>query len=376
MTDVLTLPDLPTVTPRHSAALIVAATLSFVGAALAVGALFPDYFDAPPLALVDQTGPLAQTIVFALGLLVAGTLLLGTRSAPIGAAMLAVIVVVALQPRVVDGVRLAESGSPKAGTGFALLTAGFLLALVAAVLAAVVTLRPGSWSIAGRAKVLATLAALTGFGTAVGFAMNPFEVDAGPFSIGFASPFEPLPRQLWAAVLVVVVLTVVPPIAVAVGARIGTGLALGLLFAIGGIAALRVGVIYGSIDGRDTGYSGAEGTWTFLAAGGAAVIMTFAGLAAGGARGPRAPRGSGGSLPVPVQATVPPPAPAADEPTQPVVVGDTPEAIDFRPDEGDDRSTAAPDVTGTADVTDGSGSSSGAAESPARVDPMPPATPT
>jgi hypothetical protein len=334
MSDVSTLPDTPAVAPRHSAALIVAATLAFVGAALTVGALFPDYWDAPPIALVDHTGLLAATVVFAAALILAGALMLGPRSAPIGAAMLVVVVVVGLAPRVFDGVRIAESGGPKAGTGFALITAGFVLAVVAAILGAIVTLRPREWSLGGGPRLLAVLAALTGFAAAVGYGMNPFTVegagDGGPisrsFAIGFGSPLEPLPRQLWSALLVVVVLTVVPPIAAAVGRRIGTGLALGLLFGIGGIAALRLGSIYGTLEGRDLDYSAAEGTWTFLAAGGATLIFTFAGIAAGGARGPRPPvRAS-------VQATVPPPAPLPGEPTQPVVVGDTPEAIDYTPD--------------------------------------------
>ncbi|MEX2256542.1 MAG: hypothetical protein WEC34_13965 [Acidimicrobiia bacterium] len=348
MSDVSTLPDTPAVAPRHSAALIVAATLAFVGAALTVGALFPDYWDTPPIALVDQTGLLASTVVFAVGLLVAGALLLGPRSAPIGAATLAIMVVVALQPRVFDAVRLGESSGPKAGTGFALMTAGLVLAIVAAVLGAVVALGPREWSLKGGARSLTVLAALTGFAAAVGYGMNPFSVEGATtfrnqtYDIGFGSPLEPLPRQLWSALLVVVALTVVPPIAVAVGGRLGTGLALGLLFAIGGIAAGRVGTVFGTLDGIDSDFAGAEGTWTFLAAGGATLIMTGAGLAAGGARRPRPPTRA------PVQATVPPPPPAAGEPTYPVVVGDTPEAIDSTPDDDATR---------------------------ARVDPMPPATP-
>jgi len=312
MSDIPTLPSTPT-TRRPSAALIVAATLSFVGAALTVGAIFPDYWDKPPIALADQTGLLAQTVVFAVALLVAGALLLGARAAQVGAAMLAIVVAVAIEPRVVDAVRLSDSTGPKAGTGFALVTAGFVLALVSATLGAIVTLRPRAWTMQGGARFLGGLAALTGFGAAVGYGMNPYEVDARRFTIGFGSPLDPLPRQLWAALLVVVVLTVVPPIAIAVGGRLGTGLALGLLFAIGGIAALRVGTIYGRIDGEDYGYSGAEGTWTFLAAGGAALIMTFAGLAAGAGRS--RPRAGTSPLPESATAPVPPVPPAADEPS-------------------------------------------------------------
>jgi hypothetical protein len=285
--------------------LIVAATLAFVGAALTVGALFPEYWHTPPLALVDQTGPLAQTVVFAAALLVAGALLLGARSAPIGTAMLVVVVAVGIEPRVADAVRLSDSSGPRAGTGFALVSAGFVLALVSVVIGSIITLRPRAWALHGGARPLAGLAVLVGFGAAVGYGMNPYEVSARRVSIAFGSPLDPLPRQLWAALLVVVVLTVVPAAAVAVGARLGMGLALGLLFAIGGIAALRVGNIYGTIDGHDTGYGGAEGTWTFLAAGGAALIMTFAGLAAGAGRS--TPRSAA------------PAPPAADAPTEPAV---------------------------------------------------------
>ncbi len=238
--------------------------------------------------------------MFAAALIVGGGMLLGKRSAPTGGALLAVVVAVGMQPRVVDTVRLGDSSGPRAGTGFALLTAGFVLALVATVIGAFVVLRPRDWALRGGARLLAVLAALAGFGAAVGYGMNPFSVDGRRHSIGFGSPLGPLPRQLWAALLVVVLLTVVPPAAVAVGRRIGSGLALGLLFAIGGIAAFRVGEIYGTIDGHDTGFSGAEGTWTFLAAGGAALIMTFAGLAGGSRSAPAADAAA-------LQAVTPPP---------------------------------------------------------------------
>ncbi|HEY8217262.1 MAG TPA: hypothetical protein VIH82_09015, partial [Acidimicrobiia bacterium] len=236
MSDATTLPNVPAVGARHSAALIVAATLAFVAAALTVGALFPDYWDKPALALVDQTGPLAQTVVFAIAMLVGGALLLGGRSAPVGAAMLLVVVAVGAQPRVVDAVRLSETPGTKAGTGFALVSAGFVLALVSAIIGALVTLRPRAWAMRGGARFLGALALLTGFGAAVGYGMNPFE---GPRGVAFGSPLTPLPRQLWAALLVVVVVSVVPAAAIAAGGRLGTGLALGLLFGIGGIAALR-----------------------------------------------------------------------------------------------------------------------------------------
>jgi hypothetical protein len=318
--------------PRHSAALVVAATLAFVGAALTIGALFPDYWDAPHLSLFDETGPLAQNVVFAAALMVGGGLLLGKRSAPTGGALLAVVVAIGLQPRVVDTVRLGESSGPRAGTGYALLTAGFVLALVAAVIGAFVVLRPRDWALRGGARLLAVLAALAGFGAAVGYGMTPFSLDRVRNPLGFGSPLGPLSRQLWAALLVVVLLTVVPPAAVAVGRRIGSGLALGLLFAIGGIAAFRVGVIYGTIGGHDTGFSGAEGTWTFLAAGGAALIMTFAGLAGGS-------RSASTAAPAAVS-TAPPPPPMAptpvampEEAAEPVVVPDASAVDDSSPDD-------------------------------------------
>jgi len=357
----------PAAPHRHSAALIVAATLCFVAAALTVGALFPDYWDTPELALWDQTGLLAPTLVFAAGLLFAGGLLLVTGSAPVGAAMLLVMVLVAVQPRVDDAMRLTESSGPKAGTGFALVTAGYVLALVSMVLAALVALRPRAWALLGGARFLATLAVLTGFGAAVGYGMNPFKVDTVEGATGFGTPLDPLPRQLWAALLVVVVLTVVPAIAVAVGGRLGTGLAFGLLFAVGGIVAFRIGTVYGTVDGRDTGFGAAEGTWTFIAAGGAALIMTFAGLAAGAPKGRRTRRAREFQ---PVSATVPPP-PEADVPTEPIVAGDDPAAIIEAP--GDDAGPVsdAPSDEATEQDIDTSD-----ADEPTRANPMPAASST
>ena len=121
--------------------------------------VFPDYWDPPPLALVDQTGPLVQTVVFAVALLLAGGLLLGARTAPVGAAMLVVVVAVGAEPRVVDAVLLSEADGPKAGTGYALVTAGYVLALVSAIIGALVTLRPRAWAFRGGARFLGALAA-------------------------------------------------------------------------------------------------------------------------------------------------------------------------------------------------------------------------
>jgi len=338
---------------RNSAALIVAATLAFVGAAITVGGLFPDYWDAPSFALIDDTGSLARTAVFAGALVVGGVLLLARRSTPIGSAMLVVVIAFALQPRVHDIMTLAEVDGPRAGTGFSLITAGFVLGFFAAVLSAVVALRPRSWSVLGGARPLAVLASLFGFAAAVGYAMNPFSVELGRSSSLDVSGGSPLDasdptsaRYLWAAVLVVVLLAVLPPIAVSVGGRIGSGLGLGLLFGMGGIAAVRLGAIYGSIEvaGRRPAVDleGAEGTWTFLAAAGAVLVVTWFGLAAGGMRRPRA----AGMRPV---TSVPPPE-------EHVVVGDDSSAI--------------------VDAGDTSGGDSDTAETErARVEPMPSAGP-
>jgi hypothetical protein len=343
MTDAPTLPSTPRIqttsapdaAPPMSAALIVAATLAFVGAAITIGALFPDYWDAPSFALLDDTASLAQTAVFGGALLLGGVLLLTRRSAPIGSAMLVVVVAFALEPRVDDIVTLADDRGPRAGTGFALITAGFVLALLAAVLSAFVALRPRTWSMLGGARPLAVLAAVFGFAASVGYAMNPFTIGgAGDLSFNFSggSPLDTgdptSSRGLWAAILVVVLLTVLPPVAVSVGGRIGSGLALGMLFGIGGIAALRLGAVYGSseVAGRrvSVGLEGAEGTWTFLAAGGAVLIVTWFGLAAGGVRRPRA------ASMAPVSSDAPPAEPVVvgDDASAIVEAGDTPPADD------------------------------------------------
>jgi hypothetical protein len=187
--------------------------------------------------------------------------------------------------------------------------------------------------------------------------MNPFEVDTGRTSISYGSPLDPVPRQLWAALLVVVVLSIVPALAIAVGGRLGTGLTVGLLFAIGGIVALRVGTIFGTVDGRDVGVSGAEGTWTLLAAGGAALIMTFAGLAAGAAGAPRAAR-------LPMVTSTPPP----DEPA--LVAGDQPEAII----EVSEAWAAEPDPTQTRTDAMPAATPSGTTYTPSRTTYMPSGT--
>jgi hypothetical protein len=276
---------------QHPAALIVAATLAFVGAAATIGGLFPDFWDKGTFALVDQTGALAQQLVFAASLLAVGAALLSRRTSTGGAAALAVIVAVGMQPRVVDIATIADRNGPRGGTGFSLVIGGFVLALAAAVIAASIELRPRSWSVRGGARGWATLAAVFGFAAAVGYAMSPFSAPVGrasAFSFSFGSPFEGIggPRSLWAAILVVVLLAVVPPSSVAVGRGIGIGLAFGLLGALGGIAAFRLGVAFGTSGTEFADVDGAEGTWTLLAAGGATLLMVFAGLFAGRTRAP------------------------------------------------------------------------------------------
>jgi hypothetical protein len=378
------------VAPRNSAALIVAATLAFVGAAITIGALFPDYWDAPSFSLIDDTASLAQTAVFAGALVLAGVLLLARRSAPIGSGMLVVVVAFGLQPRVDDIVTLADTNGPRAGTGFSLITAGFVLGLFAAVLSSFVALRPRSWSMLGGARPLAVLASLFGFAAAVGYTMNPFTIGIGgdlSFDLSGGSPLDTSDpnsaRFLWAAVLVVVLLAVLPPLAVAVGGRIGTGLALGLLFGIGGIAALRLGAIYGSseIAGRGSSVSleGAEGTWTFVAAGGAVLIVTWFGLAAGGVRRPRAASMT--------------PVTSAPPPGEHVVTGDDPSAIVEPNDRGAGtlrRSEAGPERPGaegaesggmaagdtSGDDSDTTAVDTGETATTTRIEPMPAADST
>jgi hypothetical protein len=277
---------------HHPAALIVAATLSFVAAAATIGGLFPDFWDHGTYALVDATGPLAQEAVFAASLLMIGVALLSRRTSTSGAAAAAVVVTIGMQPRVVDVVTLVDDRGPRGGTGFSLVIGGFVLALAAAIIAASVELRPRAWSLRGGARGWTTLAALFGFATAVGYAMEPFTASVGersPLAFAYGSPFESIggPRSLWAAILVVVLLTVVPPTSVAVGRAIGVGLAFGLLGSLGGIAAGRLGEALGTSATEFVRVGGAEGTGTFLAAGGATLLVVFGGLATGRRRPPR-----------------------------------------------------------------------------------------
>jgi|GEM_PF-5993378 len=300
-------PAQPVPTP-HPAALTVAATLAFVGAAASIGGLFPDFWDKGTFALVDLTGALAQQLVFAVALFVVGAALLSRRTSTSGAAALAVIVAIGMQPRVVDVATIAERNGPRGGTGFSLVVGGFVLALVAAVIAATIELRPRSWSLRGRARGWATVAAFFGFAAAVGYVMSPFSASAGRvsgLSFSFGSPLEGIggPRALWAAILVVVLLAVVPSTSIAVGRGIGIGLAFGLLGALGGIAAFRLGEAFGTSGTEFARVDAAEGTWTLLAAGGATLLVVFAGLFAG-----RAPRPKPQRTPPPEHEAQPVPA--------------------------------------------------------------------
>lgn len=289
MTNTETQPTPTTPPTQHPAALIVAATLAFVGAVASIGGVFPDYWDRGTFALVDQTGALAQQVVFAASLLAVGAALLSRRTSTSGTAALAVIVAIGMQPSVVDVATITDRNGPRGGTGFSLVVGGFVLALIAAVIAATIELRPRTWSLRGGARGWTTLAAFFGFAAGLGYAMEPFvaSVDrhSAPF-FSFGSPLEGIggPRSLWAAILAVVLLTVVPPASVAVGRGIGIGLAFGLLGALGGIAAFRLGEAFGTSGTEFAHVDGAEGTWTLLAAGGATLIVVFAGLLVGRTR--------------------------------------------------------------------------------------------
>ncbi len=327
------LPIEPRPVPHHPAALVVAATLSFVAAAATIGGLFPDFWDSGTFALVDLTGPLAQHLVFAVSLFAIGVALLSRRTSTAGAAAAVVVVATGLQPRVVDVVTLADDHGPRGGAGFSLTVGGFVLAVAAAALAAAIELRPRAWSLCAGARTWTTFAALFGFAASVGYAMEPFQASVSrrsPFFFSYGSPLEAIggPRSLWAAVLVIVLLTVVPPTSVAVGRSIGVGLAFGLLGAMGGIAALRLGETLGTSATEFTGVGGAEGTWTFLAASGATLLVVLGGLAAGRRRTSRRPG--------------PAPGPVADAPTEPPVLV----APDGAPDPGSETGTA-PESTPT-----------------------------
>jgi hypothetical protein len=277
MSGILSAPRRPLVVP------LVAGVAVLVGAVLTVVSLFSDYYEDFPVTR-RLPGQLWFFLLYAAGVAVAGLLLVAMRrTQATGAAALVVIVTTFAGERVlaVYNVAFPERG---AGPGFSLDFAGFVLVIVAAVVALggviVAGDLHGPWRLVtpGRAG-LAAVAAVAGFVTAVGYGLNPSRVAVEvPGGFGQGTPLIASPRSLWAQLLVVVALTAWPAIAVLARRPIAAGLTLGLLSFVAAEAGYRLLSATTKILGRDPQVDAIEGTWVLLIGGTALVAVLGARL--------------------------------------------------------------------------------------------------
>jgi hypothetical protein len=259
--------------PRWPLAPRIAGVLSLVAAALLVVGVFPAY-DSDGESLVDLPGQAASNVSFtaaiALGLLLCGILLVRSRKPAVGAAGLIVIVATSFNFFWSDIGLVLEPNGLQAHAGLWVTQAGVVCMLVAAVLASVTTLGSlldrGSYQLSGN-RVLAAAAAFTGVASGVGIALNAFADREGPFG-GLIVP--DFPRELWAELLALVVLSVVP-LLVVVTRRRDVAVGLGFGFAIAILGYNLGNLLYAYVD--DSNVHAIEGTWTFLAASLASLVL-------------------------------------------------------------------------------------------------------
>jgi hypothetical protein len=258
------------------------AVLALLASGLIVLGLFPSFVFGSPVSYADVNEFLAYHAVLAAGLFLAGVLLLRQRTWVVGATALGVITALLVVPR---GDNLIPSiGIAGTASGDWLVVVGCVIATVGAVLAVLAVIgniepqdqqRP-----APTLLVLATAA--MGFATAVGFGMH-FIRAGNVSSVSIAKLFDALRpdvRPLGSGLFVITLLTVLPMCAAAIRQRAVTiGALLGLTVFVGAIGSYRLYFVYSSdfigLFGGGTGTSvrATEGTWTFLAAGGAVLIL-------------------------------------------------------------------------------------------------------
>lgn len=259
--------------PRRPLAPRVAGALSLLAAVLLVVGVFPTY-DSEGESLVDVPGQAASNVGFtaaiALGLLLCAILLVRSRKPALGAAGLIVIVATSFNFFWSDIGLVLEPNGLQAHAGLWVTQAGVGCMLVAAVLASVTTLGSlldrDSYRLSGN-RVLAAAAAFMGLASGVGIAMNAFADREGPFA---GLIFPSFPRELWAELLALVVLSVVP-LLVVVTRRRDVAVGLGFGFAIAILAYNLSNLLYAYVD--DSNVHAIEGTWTFLAASLASLVL-------------------------------------------------------------------------------------------------------
>ena len=251
----------------------IAGILSLLAAVLLIVGVFPTY-DSDGDSLVDIPGQAAANVSFtaaiALGLLLCGILLVRSRKPAVGAAGLIVIVATSFNFFWSDIGLVLEPNGLQAHAGLWVTQVGVACMVAAAVLASITTLGSmldrDSYRLSGN-RVLATAAAFTGVASGVGIAMNTFADRAGPFG-GLVVPS--LPRELWSELLGLIVLSAAPLLVVLTRRR-DVAVGLGFGFAITILGYNLGNLLYTYVD--DSNVHAIEGTWTFLAASLASLVI-------------------------------------------------------------------------------------------------------
>ncbi len=264
--------EAPTQAGRPLAVPFLAGVAASVGAVLTVVSVFSDYYEDFPVTR-RIPGELWFFLLYAAGVGAAGVVLVANRrTQAMGAGALVVIVTTFTGDRVlaVYNAALPDRG---AGPGFTFDFAGFGLVIAAAVVAVFGLLVAGDlhapWRPVTSGRVgLATVAALIGFVTAVGYGLNPSRIAVDvPGGFGQGTPLITSPRSLWAQLLVVVALTAWPAVAVLARRSIAAGVTLGILSFVFAEAGYRLLSATAKILGRDPAVDAIEGTWVFLLGG-------------------------------------------------------------------------------------------------------------
>lgn len=249
----------------------VGALFTLLAAVVMFSSMFPSLFDR--FSPVTNSSPAFAIFVLSVGFAIAGALMLGSRTRVVGIGILTVSLVTVLGGPVFNVVLAAEGAGPATGVGFWLYEVAYLVAIVGLVLALMDARGAHRIEALGSTSARWVLGALAlGIATVVAFAMNYLTDYRGSYgSALFAGdPYgeSPNPRMFWAVLVTIVTIPALAVLALRASRNVALGIFIGL-----GIFVMLEALIRLS-DTFAFGQShGAEGTWTFVAAGPALMLL-------------------------------------------------------------------------------------------------------
>jgi hypothetical protein len=239
-----------------------------LAALLTVASLFPTSFQsefAGSFNVGSNSGAMVVYLFLAFGFGTGACLLGSARTRASGASLLLVVVATFMTEKVAEIHFVTVRDVPiDPGVGFWLSQLGFLFGTLGA-LVGFMCLRDKHQAAAAEASGgIVVLAAVLGFATSVGWVMNYVSSAGG----GAGSPIVGTPRTTWSEVVAFIAVPIGAVIAIKARRQLALGVTSGLAVFVLGIGLSRL--LYAFQGAHNIA---SEGTWTFIAAGGALLIL-------------------------------------------------------------------------------------------------------